>query len=115
MNKQRRKDLNSVLSSLDGLEKVDSLTDAKDIIESAYNDVQTAAEDEEYSLDCMPDSLSYSYRADCIRDNIENLRDAECELECILGDLEESGGFVYDAFSKQLVEVYKNIAKAINR
>ena len=70
MNKQRRKDINQVINLLENID-----------LEEIKDSIQMIIDDEQQSLDDLPENLQQSERADTMQEAIDSLEQAQSDLE----------------------------------
>lgn len=81
MNRAQRKELNNISERISSVE---------DEINDIISDLEDIKSEEEEKVDNMPESLSFSERAEQMREVIDKLDECICDLQCIcLSDVVE--------------------------
>ena len=73
MNKQRRRDLEDIVSKIEG----------------AISDLEYVINDEEAAYDALPESLQYSEKGEAMEDNVSDLNDALADLESAVDQIND--------------------------
>ena len=116
MNNTGRKVLHKVLGGLERLR--DPIMDretALDILKDAQDKVEKSMDEEEFSIDCIPENLQFSSRADAMRGNLSDLTDASSDLECVVVDCENMEAYSYQLIKSDILKIIRSIELAINR
>lgn len=81
MNKQRRKDLTSVINDLKGQkETIEGVVDSIDMI---ITDVDMAADEEQWAFDGIPEGLQCSERGERLEENASDLYDISSDVDML--------------------------------
>lgn len=108
MNKQRRNVLHKVLDGLARLRDPVEKTEAISILNDSIQKVGDIADEEESSLDNLPESLHFSAQYENLSDNVAELFDAQ-------GDLEIAEATCQQMFQYRYEEIRINIVEAVNK
>lgn len=88
---------------------------ALDILNDAMKNVELIMDEEEASLDARPENLMWSTITSNMQDNISDLSDANCDLECALEDCKKMQEFDYSVIKNDICKVVHAINQAIYR
>lgn len=115
MNKQRRNVLHKVLDGLAKLRDPVEKTTAIEILKTAVDKVGVVVDDEDMAQTNLPETLQFSALYDNLSDNINDLYDAQGELEAALEMCEENDFYDYSNIQKEIVDAVNAIKNAIHR
>lgn len=73
MNKNRRKRLNRIVDSLEGLSDELQREEIESTLSDSQQEVEMIADEEQEALDMMPENLAFSQRYEDMSDNVSDL------------------------------------------
>ena len=114
MNKNRRKRLTKVVGSLEVLSDELTRDKVETTLSESQQEVELVADEEQESLDMLPENLALSQRADDMTDNVSDLYDASGDLEVALSEFKDDGK-QYHEVKGDVNSAVKSIQKAIDR
>lgn len=116
MNRTGRTILFKVLKGLERLR--DPIMDRKtalEILKDSQDKVEKCMDEEELSIDSVPENLQFSSRAETMREIHSDLIDANGDLECIILDCKTKDSFSYPSIESDLLKAIRAIKFAIYR
>ena len=114
MNRNRRKRLTKVVGSLKGLSDKLARDKVENTLSESQQEVELIADEEQESLDMLPENLTFSQRADDMTENVSDLTDASSDLEVALSEFKDDGK-QYKEVKGDVDSAMKSIQKAIDR
>lgn len=114
MNKNRRKRLTKVVGSLEVLSDELARDKVENTLSESQQEVELIADEEQESLDMLPENLAFSQRADDMTENVSDLTDASSDLEVALSEFKDEGKR-YKEVKGDVNSAMKSIQKAIDR
>lgn len=114
MNKSRRKDLGQVLKVITSLNKMQLNPDTLQALRNAAKTLEEVTDDEQMALDNLPENLMWSARADMFNDNLNNLLDAQTDLELIVEAYAKALN-TFESVKEEVASVIRNCTEAIER
>lgn len=88
MNKERRKEIDEVLSKLEQM---------RDVLSGILDDIGSIRDDEESYMENMPENLQLSDRYYAAEEATDNLSSASDEVDTSLNSIEEAIGYLESA------------------
>ena len=114
MNKSRRKDLSEVLKTITSLKDKGLTSETLQSLQNAAKTLEEVTDDEQMSLDNLPENLTWSARADMFNDNLDNLLDAQSDLELVIEAYQKALN-TYESVKEEVASVIRNCTEAIER
>ena len=114
MNKSRRKDLEKVLKVITSLNEMQLNPDTLQALRNAAKTLEEVTDDEQMALDNLPENLMWSARADMFNDNLNNLLDAQTDLELIVEAYAKALN-TFESVKEEVASVIRNCTEAIER
>ena len=114
MNKSRRKDLGQVLKVITSLNEMQLNPDTLQALRNAAKTLEEVTDDEQMALDNLPENLMWSARADMFNDNLNNLLDAQTDLELIVEAYAKALN-TFESVKEEVASVIRNCTEAIER
>lgn len=114
MNKSRRKDLSEVLKIITSLKDKELTSETLQSLQNAAKTLEEVTDDEQMSLDNLPENLTWSARADMFNDNLDNLLDAQSDLELVVEAYKKALN-TYESVKEEVASVIRNCTEAIER
>lgn len=114
MNKNRRRRLGRVIGSLDVLSDELPRGKIENTLSESQKEVELIADEEQDSLDALPENLVFSQRYDDMTENVSDLYDASGDLDCALSEFKDEGK-KYGEVKNDVDSAIKSINKAIDR
>lgn len=114
MNKSRRKDLDEVLNIVTSLKEMELNSDTLQSLHNAARTLEEVTDDEQMALDNLPENLMWSARADTLNDNLDNLLDAQTDLELIVEAYAKALN-TFESVKEEVASVIRNCTEAIER
>ena len=114
MNKSRRKDLEQVLKVITSLNEMQLTPDTLQALRNAAKTLEEVTDDEQMALDNLPENLMWSARADMFNDNLNNLLDAQTDLELIVEAYAKALN-TFESVKEEVASVIRNCTEAIER
>lgn len=114
MNKSRRKDLDEVLNIVTSLKEMELNSDTLQSLRNAARILEEVTDDEQMALDNLPENLMWSARADTLNDNLDNLLDAQTDLELIVEAYAKALN-TFESVKEEVTSVIRNCTEAIER
>lgn len=98
------------MQTLERTENDDTLIEK---LKQAANDLECAMDEENDSVDCLPENIQMSDMACRLAENCDYLSDALCSMEVVVETYETSDIDPYQLCSEDVASVIDNINKAI--
>ena len=116
MNGKKRKVLHKVLDELERLKDpiMDNAT-ALGILKDSQKKVELIMDEEESDLDSRPENLLWSTVTANMQDNVSDLTDANCNLECVVEDCKNMSEFDYSVIKNDICKIVHSLNLAIYR
>lgn len=114
MNRNRRKRLTKVVGSLEVLSDELARDKVENTLSESQQEVELIADEEQESLDMLPENLTFSQQADDMTENVNDLTDASSDLEVALSEFKDEGK-QYKEVKGEVDSAMKSIQKAIDR
>ena len=114
MNKNRRKRLTKVVGSLEVLSDELPRNRIKTTLSESQKEVELIADEEQDSLDALPENMCFSQRYDDMSENVSDLTDASSDLDTALSEFKDEGK-QYQEVKGDVNSAVKSIQKAIDR
>lgn len=114
MNRNRRKRLTKVVGSLEVLSDELARDKVENTLSESQQEVELIADEEQDSLDALPENLAFSQRYDDMSENVSDLTDASSDLEVALSEFKDEGK-QYKEVKGDVDSAMKSIQKAIDR
>lgn len=114
MNKSRRKDLEQVLKVITSLNEMQLTPDTLQALRNAAKTLEEVTDDEQMALDNLPENLMWSARADMFNDNLDNLLDAQADLELVVEAYAKAVN-TFESVKGEVASVIRNCTEAIER
>lgn len=114
MNRNRRKRLTKVVGSLEVLSDELARDKVENTLSESQQEVELIADEEQESLDMLPENLTFSQQADDMTENVNDLTDASSDLEVALSEFKDDGK-QYKEVKGEVDSAMKSIQKAIDR
>lgn len=114
MNRNKRKRLTKVVGSLEVLSDELARDKVENTLSESQQEVELIADEEQESLDMLPENLAFSQQADDMTENVNDLTDASSDLEVALSEFKDEGK-QYKEVKGDVDSAMKSIQKAIDR
>lgn len=114
MNRNRRKRLTKVVGSLEVLSNELPREKIETTLSKSQQEVELIADEEQDSLDSLPENLAFSQRYDDMSENVSDLTDASCDLDTALSEFKDEGK-QYQEVKGDVNSAVKSIQRAIDR
>lgn len=115
MNQKRRKTLHQFLDELDRLRNVSDKAIATEILKTAYANIDKCCDEEELALDSIPENLHWSLNYENLSDNVADLSDIKCDLECLIETCQNMAHYDYGKISKEITTIVNTAKNVIER
>lgn len=115
MNKLRRKLLRAIIELLVKLNTEKRTKELTNKLKDALSDLETALDDEQDAIDNLPESLQWSTKASDWNDNIDNMMNAQVDLESIVDAYESDNENPYESVKEEIASVINDLTEAIER
>lgn len=116
MNKSRRKKIAQVIDSLDKIKDLKSNDEALELLRNSMKNLEYIADDEEIAMDSLPENMQWSQRGYDFQDNLDNLNDAQIDLDSAIEKYENADEpLPYKLVRKYIKSAIQNCTEAIER
>lgn len=88
--------------------------DTLQALRNAAKTLEEVTDDEQMALDNLPENLMWSARADMFNDNLNNLLDAQTDLELIVEAYAKALN-TFESVKEEVASVIRNCTEAIER
>lgn len=115
MNKSRREELQEVLAVMEMLKGAKNDKALKQLLKNAADTLEKVTDDEQMSYENLPESLMWSSMADTFTDNLDNLNDAQADMNFVVEAYEKAGDNPYNSVRDKIISVIRNCTEAMER
>lgn len=115
MNRRRRNVLNVILDCLIKLADITDKAEALKVLNDALEKVSDTLADEEMAKDNLPETLQFSTMYENLSDNVDDLYDAEGELEVAIETCTDNEVYNYADIKAEIVSAVNSIKTAMHR
>ena len=106
--------MGQVLKVITSLNKMQLNPDTLQALRNAAKTLEEVTDDEQMALDNLPENLMWSARADMFNDNLNNLLDAQTDLELIVEAYAKALN-TFESVKEEVASVIRNCTEAIER
>lgn len=106
--------MEQVLKVITSLNEMQLTPDTLQALRNAAKTLEEVTDDEQMALDNLPENLMWSARADMFNDNLNNILDAQTDLELIVEAYAKALN-TFESVKEEVASVIRNCTEAIER
>ena len=115
MNKDRRKDTQSIINSFNTVLSMTKKKEAVNVLEIALRDIELVKDDEEMAKDSLPDNFFLTEQYDKMESNVNDLYDAIGDLENVIEDVTSLNRLSINLIKEPINKIINNLKTVIER
>ena len=115
MNKDRRKDTQSIINSINTVLSMTKKKEAVNVLEIALRDIELVKDDEEMAKDSLPDNFFLTEQYDKMESNVNDLYDAIGDLENVIEDVTSLNRLSINLIKEPINKIINNLKTVIER
>ena len=115
MNKDRRKDIQSIINSLNTVLSMTKKKEAVNVLEIALRDIELVKDEEQMAKDSLPDNFFLTEQYDKMESNVNDLYDAIGDLENVIEDVTSLNRLSINLIKEPINKIINNLQTVVER